>query len=130
MTYSLSRISSSAPVPSSSEPGDAASLRRNVAWALAGNLGYSACQWGVLVCLMLGVTAAMPLVGVGRVVFGLLHKAEYLRRVATSMLAKRVSCVVAVGFVLKLSGVIVLATLAFALCWAGLLVSYDLSAAV
>src|SRR5438046_6654370 len=58
MTYSLSRISSSAPVPSSSEPGDAASLRRNVAWALAGNLGYSACQWGVLVCIAKLGTAA------------------------------------------------------------------------
>ena len=208
MTYSLSRISSSAPVPSSSEPGDAASLRRNVAWALAGNLGYSACQWGVLVCiaklgtaadvgqfalglaltapiitltslnlrllqatdaredypfsvylsvriigtllglaaiaamafglgyrdatlyLILAVAAAKALEAVSDVVFGLLQKAENLRRVATSMLAKGVISVVAVGFVLKLSGDIVLATLALAVCWGGLLVTYDLPAAV
>src|SRR5207247_10849508 len=36
---------------SSSESTDTTSLRRHVAWALAGHLGYSACQWGVLVCI-------------------------------------------------------------------------------
>src|SRR5947199_9712010 len=36
--------------PSSRAQGTPA-LRRNVAWALVGNLGYSACQWGVLVCM-------------------------------------------------------------------------------
>src|SRR5207247_1758385 len=35
----------------SSESPGTPSLRRNVAWALVGNLGYSACQWGVLVCM-------------------------------------------------------------------------------
>ena len=42
----------------SSESTDTTSLRRNVAWALAGNLGYSACQWGVLVCIAKLGTAA------------------------------------------------------------------------
>src|SRR5438128_11612113 len=43
---------------SSSESTGVASLRCNVAWALAGNLGYSACQWGVLVCIAKLGTAA------------------------------------------------------------------------
>src|SRR5439155_8405554 len=85
MTYSLSRISSSAPVPSSSEPGDAASLRRNVAWALAGNLGYSACQWGVLVCIAtiapaadagqfaLGLALTSPIISLTTLNLRLLH---------------------------------------------------------
>src|SRR6184192_4692497 len=45
----------------------ARSLKRNVAWALAGNLGYSACQWGVLVCIAKLGTAA----DVGRFALGL-----------------------------------------------------------
>src|SRR3989454_11668534 len=52
---------------SSSEPTDTASLRRNVAWALAGNLGYSVCKWGVLVCIAKLGTAA----DVGRFALGL-----------------------------------------------------------
>ncbi len=52
---------------SSSESTDTTSLRRNVAWALAGNLGYSACQWGVLVCIAKLGTAA----DVGRFALGL-----------------------------------------------------------
>jgi O-antigen/teichoic acid export membrane protein/thymidylate kinase len=193
---------------SSSKSTGATSLRRNVAWALAGNLGYSACQWGVLVCIaklgtaadvgrfalglaltapvitltslnlrllqstdarsdypfsvylsvrligtVLGVAAiaVMALVlgyrgnllslvlvvafakafeAVSDVVFGLLQKAENLRRVAFSMLLKGVISVLAVGVVLKLTGDIVLATLALALCWGSLLVTYDLPAAV
>src|SRR5207253_11417154 len=46
----------SMPIPSA--PQGAASLQRNVAWALVGNLGYSACQWGVLVCIAKLGTAA------------------------------------------------------------------------
>src|SRR5437879_8086330 len=43
------------------------SLRRNVAWALAGNVGYSACQWGVLASVAkLGTPA-----DVGRFALGL-----------------------------------------------------------
>src|SRR3989475_12092965 len=52
---------------SSSKSTGATSLRRNVAWALAGNLGYSACQWGVLVCIAKLGTAA----DVGRFALGL-----------------------------------------------------------
>src|SRR2546426_7269859 len=52
---------------SSSESPGAPSLKRNVAWALAGNLGYSACQWGVLVCIAKLGTAA----DVGRFALGL-----------------------------------------------------------
>jgi len=192
----------------SSESTGATSLRRNVAWALGGNLGYAACQWGVLVCIaklgtaadvgrfalglaltapvitltslnlrllqstdarsdypfsvylsvrligtVLGVAAiaVMALVlgyrgdllslvlvvafakafeAVSDVVFGLLQKAENLRRVAVSMLAKGVISVLAVGLVLRLTGDIVLATLAMALCWGSLLATYDLPAAV
>ncbi len=183
----------------SSESTDATSLRRNVAWALAGNLGYSACQWGVLVCIAklgtaadvgrfaLGLALTAPVItltslnlrllqstdarsdypfnvylsvrligtalglaaiavmalalgyradllylilvvafakafeAVSDVVFGLLQKAENLRRVAISMLAKGVISVLAVGLVLRLTGDIVLATLAMALCWGSLL---------
>lgn len=43
------------------------SLRRNVAWAMAGNIGYSACQWGVLASIAkLGTPA-----DVGRFALGL-----------------------------------------------------------
>src|SRR2546425_664218 len=193
---------------SSSESPGAPSLKRNVAWALAGNLGYSACQWGVLVCIaklgtaadvgrfalglaltapvitltslnlrllqstdarsdypfsvylsvrligtVLGVAAIAVLAlvlgyrgdlldlilvvafakafeAVSDVVFGLLQKAENLRRVANSMLLKGVISVLAVGVVLRLTGDIVLATLAMALCWGSLLATYDLPAAV
>ncbi len=193
---------------SSSESTDATSLRCNVAWALAGNLGYSACQWGVLVCIAklgtaadvgrfaLGLALTAPVItltslnlrllqstdarsdypfnvylsvrligtalglaaiavmalalgyradllylilvvafakafeAVSDVVFGLLQKAENLRRVAISMLAKGVISVLAVGLVLRLTGDIVLATLAMALCWGSLLATYDLPAAV
>src|SRR5436309_3332521 len=51
----------------SSESADTPSLRRNVAWALVGNLGYSACQWGVLVCMAKLGTAT----DVGRFALGL-----------------------------------------------------------
>src|SRR5207245_5979901 len=192
----------------SSESPGTPSLRRNVAWALVGNLGYSACQWGVLVCmaklgtetdvgrfalglaltapiitltnlnlrllqstdaredypfsvymsvrligtalglvaiaamafglgyhgvtlyLILAVALAKAFEAVSDVVFGLLQKAENLRRVAVSMLAKGVISVLAVGVVLRLTGDIVLATLAMALCWGSLLATYDLPAAV
>ena len=192
---------------SSSESPGAPSLKRNVAWALAGNLGYSACQWGVLVCIAklgtaadvgrfaLGLALTAPVItltslnlrllqstdarsdypfsvylsvrligtvlglaaiavmalalgyrgdllylvlvvafakafeAVSDVVFGLLQKAENLRRVAFSMLLKGVISVLAVGVVLKLTGDIVLATLALALCWGSLLATYDLPAA-
>src|SRR5437870_12473778 len=52
---------------SSSESTGVASLRCNVAWALAGNLGYSACQWGILICIAKLGTAA----DVGRFALGL-----------------------------------------------------------
>src|SRR5436309_5876902 len=178
----------------SSESADTPSLRRNVAWALVGNLGYSACQWGVLVCMAklgtatdvgrfaLGLALTAPIItltnlnlrllqstdaredypfsvylsvrligtvlglaaiaamalalgyrgdllylvlvvafakafeAVSDVVFGLLQKAENLRRVAISMLAKGVISVLAVGVVLRRIGAIVLSTLAMALC--------------
>jgi O-antigen/teichoic acid export membrane protein len=193
---------------SSSQSPAGASLRRNVAWALAGNLGYSACQWGVLVCIAklgtaadvgrfaLGLALTAPVItlislnlrllqstdarsdypfsvylsvrlvgtvlglaaiavmalalgyrgdllylilvvafakafeAVSYVVFGLLQKAENLRRVAISMLLKGVISVLAVGVVLRLTGDLVLATLAMALCWGSLLATYDLPAAV
>jgi O-antigen/teichoic acid export membrane protein len=193
---------------SSSQSPAGASLQRNVAWALVGNLGYSACQWGVLVCiaklgtaadvgrfalglaltapvitlislnlrllqstdarsdypfsvylsvrlvgtvlglgaiavmafalgyrghllyLILAVAFAKAFEAVSDVVFGLLQKAENLRRVAISMLLKGVISVLAVGVVLRLTGDLVLATLAMALCWGSLLATYDLPAAV
>ena len=196
----------SMPIPSA--PQGAASLQRNVAWALVGNLGYSACQWGVLACiaklgtatdvglfalglaltapiitltslnlrllqatdaredypfsvyfsvrllgtvlglaaitalalglgfrgatlsLILAVALAKAFEAVSEVVFGLLQRAENLRRMALSMLAKGAVSVLAVGIVLKLTGSIVLATLAMALCWGSLLAAYDLPAAV
>ena len=192
----------------SSESADTPSLRRNVAWALVGNLGYSACQWGVLVCMAklgtatdvgrfaLGLALTAPIItltnlnlrllqstdaredypfsvylsvrligtvlglaaiaamafglgyqgitlylilavalgkafeAVSDVVFGLLQKAENLRRVAVSMLAKGVISLLAVGLVLRMTGDIILATVAMGLCWGSLLVTYDLPAAV
>ena len=192
----------------SSESPGTPSLRRNVAWALVGNLGYSACQWGVLVCmaklgtetdvgrfalglaltapiitltnlnlrllqstdaredypfsvymsvrligtalglvaiaamafglgyhgvtlyLILAVALAKAFEAVSDVVFGLLQKAENLRRVAVSMLAKGVISLLAVGLVLRMTGDIILATVAMGLCWGSLLVTYDLPAAV
>src|SRR5437870_8827498 len=167
---------------SSSESTGVASLRCNVAWALAGNLGYSACQWGVLVCmaklgtatdvgrfalglaltapvitltnlnlrllqstdaredypfsvylsvrligtvlglaaiaamafglgyqgvtlyLILAVALAKAFEAVSDVVFGLLQKAENLRRVAVSMPAKGVISLLAAGLVLRMTG--------------------------
>jgi O-antigen/teichoic acid export membrane protein len=202
---------SSAPfttMSSASEPATTPSLQRNVAWALAGNLGYSACQWGVLVCIAklgtaadvgrfaLGLALTAPVItlislnlrllqstdarsdypfsvylsvrligtvlglaaiavlalalgyrgdllylilvvgfakafeAVSDVIFGLLQKAENLRRVAISMLLKGVISVLAVGVLLRLTGDLVLATLAMALCWGSLLATYDLPAAV
>src|SRR5947199_345510 len=193
--------------PSSRAQGTPA-LRRNVAWALVGNLGYSACQWGVLVCMAklgtetdvgrfaLGLALTAPIItltnlnlrllqstdaredypfsvylsvrligtvlglaaiaamafglgyqgitlylilavalgkafeAVSDVVFGLLQKAENLRRVAVSMLAKGVISLLAVGLVLQMTGDIILATVAMALCWGSLLLTYDLPAAV
>ena len=43
------------------------SLRSNVAWALAGNVGYAACQWAVLVVVARLGSAA----DVGRLALGL-----------------------------------------------------------
>src|SRR2546425_7142751 len=192
----------------SSESPGAPSLKRNVAWALGGNLGYSACQWGVLVCIAklgtaadlgrfaLGLALTAPVItltslnlrllqstdarsdypfsvylsvrligtvlglaaiavmalalgyradllylilvvafakafeAVSDVVFGLLPKAENLRPGGVSLLAGGVISVLAVGLVLRLTGDIVLATLAMALCWGSLLATYDLPAAV
>src|SRR5437667_48948 len=159
----------------SSESADTPSRRRNVAWRLPGKLGYSDCQWGVLVCMAklgtatdvgrfaLGLALTAPIItltnlnlrllqstdaredypfsvylsvrligtvlglaaiaamafglgyqgitlylilavalgkafeAVSDVVFGLLQKAENLRRVAVSMLAKGVISLLAVG---------------------------------
>jgi O-antigen/teichoic acid export membrane protein len=184
-----------------------ASLRRNTAWALAGNLGYAACQWGVLVAiaklaaadavgrfalglaiagpvlilsnlnlravqatdarrqydfgdylglrlttiaaalvvitaialaagyrgdtlvLLLGVALAKAFEAVSDVVFGLLQQAERLRRVALSLLLKGVASVLTVTSVLRLTGSVVLAVLAMAGCWAGVLTLVDLPAA-
>src|SRR6059036_2752239 len=195
----------SMPIPSA--PQGAASLQRNVAWALVGNLGYSACQWAVLACIAklgtaadvglfaLGLALTAPVItltnlnlrllqstdaredypfsvylsvrligtvlglaaiaamafglgyqgitlylilavalgkafeAVSDVVFGLLQKAENLRRVAVSMLAKGVISLLAVGLVLQMTGDIILATVAMALCWGSLLLTYDLPAA-
>src|SRR5205807_4088973 len=89
-------------------------------------LGYR----GDLLYLVLVVAFAKAFEAVSDVVFGLLQKAENLRRVAISMLAKGVISVLAVGLVLRLTGDIVLATLAMALCWGSLLATYDLPAAV
>ena len=185
----------------------AVSLHRNMAWALGGNLGYVACQWGILVCIAklgtaadvgrfaLGLAVTAPVItfanlhlrvleatdarqdypfsvylslrllttslaiaaiaviavglgyrgstfcliiavamakafeAVSDMVFGLLQRAENLRRVAISMLAKGVISVLAMGLVLRLGANIVVATLAMALCWASLLALYDLPAA-
>jgi len=182
-------------------------LQRNVAWALTGNLGYAACQWGVLVCIAklgsaeelgrfaLGLALTAPIVtlanlhlrvleatdtqdaypfgvylslrlvtttlalaaitalasglgyhgvtfrlvlavalakafeAISEIPFGLLQRAENLRRIAASMLAKGVLSVLAVCLVLRLTGNLVIATLVMALCWGGLLVLYDLPAA-
>src|SRR5437762_10879550 len=182
-------------MPGPPAPQGARSLQRNVAWALVGNLGYSACQWGVLVCIAklgtaadvgrfaLGLALTAPVItltslnlrllqstdarsdypfsvylsvrligtalglaaiavlalavgywgdllylilvvaiakafeAVSDVVFGLLQKAENLRRVAISMLAKGVISGLGGGPVLRLTGDIVLATLAVAPFW-------------
>ena len=195
-------------MPGPPAPQGARSLQRNVAWALVGNLGYSACQWAVLACIAklgtaadvglfalglaltapvitltnlnlrllqatdaredypfsvyfsvkllgtalgLGAIAAMALglgyrgatlslilavalaksfEAVSELVFGLLQRAEDMRRIAVSMLAKGTVSVLAVGFVLKLTGSLVLATLAMAVCWGCVLAAYDLPAAV
>jgi O-antigen/teichoic acid export membrane protein len=178
-----------------------------VAWALAGNIGYSACQWGILVCiaklgsatdvgrfglglaltapiitltnlhlrilqatdaredypfgvyfalrlvstavalaaiavialalgyrgatfcLILAVAVAKAFEALSDVVFGLLQKAETLRRVAASMLAKGVLSIVAMVVGLRLTGSIVVGTTAMAVVWGGLLALYDLPAA-
>ena len=195
-------------MPGPPAPEGARSLQRNVAWALVGNLGYSACQWAVLACIAklgtaadvglfalglaltapvitltnlnlrllqatdaredypfsvyfsvkllgtalgLGAIAAMALglgyrgatlslilavalaksfEAVSELVFGLLQRAEDMRRIAVSMLAKGTVSVLAVGVVLKLTGNLVLATLAMAVCWGCVLAAYDLPAAV
>ncbi|TMA64558.1 MAG: lipopolysaccharide biosynthesis protein, partial [Deltaproteobacteria bacterium] len=53
-------------MPSPPAPQGARSLQRNVAWALVGNLGYSACQWGVLACIAkLGTAADVGLFALG-----------------------------------------------------------------
>ncbi len=56
-----------------SGPG-APSLRRNVAWALAGNVGYAACQWAILVVVARLGTAA----DVGRLALGLAFSAPIM----------------------------------------------------
>src|SRR5437867_12504010 len=89
-------------------------------------LGYS----DEVLDLVLVVAFAKAFEAVSDVSFGLLQKAENLRRVAVSMLLKGVISVLAVGVVLRLTGDIVLATLAMALCWGSLLATYDLPAAV
>jgi O-antigen/teichoic acid export membrane protein len=184
-----------------------ASLRANVIWALVGNVGYTAFQWGILICIaklgsasdvgkfalglavtapvitlanlhlrvleatdarneypfsvylslrlvstalalgaitvialasgyhgatlavILGVGLAKSFEAISDVVFGLLQEAENLRRVATSMLAKGLLSVIAVGGVLRLTGDLFVATLAMALGWGALLCCYDLPAA-
>jgi O-antigen/teichoic acid export membrane protein len=178
-----------APLPMIGTPGSL--LQRNVAWALTGNLGYTACQWGVLVCIAkvgsaedvgrfaLGLALTAPIVtlanlhlrvleatitttlalaaiaalasglgyhgvtlhlvlavalakafeAISEIPFGLLQRAENLRRIAASMLAKGVLSVLAVCLVLRLTGNLVTATLVMALCWGGLLLLYDLPAA-
>src|SRR5207245_9942300 len=89
-------------------------------------LGYR----GDLLSLILVVAFAKAFEAVSDVVFGLLQKAENLRRVAVSMLLKGVISVLAVGLVLRLTGDIVLATLGMGLCWGSMLATYDLPAAV
>jgi len=189
------------------ERSTTASLRRNTAWALVGNVGYAACQWGVLVAiaklataeavgrfalglaiagpvfilsnlnlravqatdarrqydfpeylglrlttiaaaltvitaialasgyrghtlvLLLGVALAKAFEAVSDVVFGLLQQAERLRRVALSLLVKGIASVLAVTIVLRLTGNVVLAVLAMAGCWAGVLALVDLPTA-
>ena len=184
-----------------------ASLRLNIVWALIGNVGYTAFQWGILICIaklgsatdvgkfalglavtapvitlanlhlrvleatdarneypfavylslrlvstalalaaitmialasgyhgatlavILGVGLAKSFEAISDVVFGLLQEAENLRRVATSMLAKGLLSVFAVGGVLRLTGDLFMATLAMALGWGALLCCYDLPAA-
>ena len=94
--------------------------------AMAFGLGYH----GVTLYLILAVALAKAFEAVSDVVFGLLQKAENLRRVAVSMLAKGVISLLAVGLVLRMTGDIILATVAMGLCWGSLLVTYDLPAAV
>src|SRR5207247_10668315 len=89
-------------------------------------LGYRA----DLLYLILVVAFAKAFEAVSDVVFGLLQKAENLRRVAVSMLLKGVISVLAVGVVLRLTGGSGLATLAMALCWGSLLAAYGVPAAV
>src|SRR5207248_9680732 len=94
--------------------------------AMAFGLGYQ----GITLYLILAVALGKAFEAVSDVVFGLLQKAENLRRVAVSMLAKGVISVLAVGLVLRLAGDIVLATPVMALCWGGLVATFDLPAAV
>jgi len=187
--------------------GSRRTLSGNVAWALAGNVGYAACQWGVLAsiaklgtatdvgCFALGLALTAPTITLGNlhlrviqatdargdhsfgtylslrlltttlalavitavalglgyrgatlslilavalakafeavsdVIFGLLQKAENLRRIALSMLAKGVLSVLAMALVLHLTANLVLATFAMACCWGALLAAYDFPAA-
>src|SRR5439155_368909 len=94
--------------------------------AMAFGLGYQ----GLTLHLIVAVAIGKAFEGVSDVVFGLLQKAENLRRVAVSMLAKGVISLLAVGLVLQMTGDIILATVAMALCWGSLLLTYDLPAAV
>ncbi len=84
---------------------------------------------GATLAVILVVGLAKAFEAVSDVIFGLLQEAENLRRVATSMLAKGLLSVVAVGVVLRLTGDLFLATLAMALGWGALLCCYDLPAA-
>src|SRR5206468_2601523 len=113
-------------MPSPPAPQGARSLQRNVAWALVGSLGYR----GATLSLILAVAVAKSFEAVSELVFGLLQRAEDMRRIAVSMLAKGTVSVLAVGVVLKLTGSLVLATLAMAVCWGSVLAVYDLPAAV
>src|SRR5207249_2743369 len=94
--------------------------------AMALGLGYR----GATLSLILAVAVAKSFEAVSELVFGLLQRAEDMRRIAVSMLAKGTVSVLAVGVVLKLTGSLVLATLAMAVCWGSVLAVYDLPAAV
>src|SRR5439155_884140 len=68
--------------------------------AMALGLGYR----GATLSLILSVALAKSFEAVSELVFGLLQRAEDMRRIAVSMLAKGTVSVLAVGVVLKLTG--------------------------
>src|SRR5205809_656852 len=118
-------------MPGPPAPECARSLQQNVAWALVGNLGYSACQWGVLACIAkLGTAADVGLFALGLALTAPVVTLTNLNLRLLQATDAREDYPFTAYLSVKLLGTsLALATLAMAVCWGCVLATYDLPAA-